>query len=714
MRRRTRQRKPQTAAGRPLMSRLPVVSFSGLNADSLGTYLASLGLCSLAARRWPGVRACWQNARFCLVGGPTALEQVVDFVGEVGATNEWTEYRKPWDQHKKADVKAKTAMRTARWRSLEADETLLLLFGAHLALDGRVRMNPLLGTGGNAGQRDFAKGWKASVQTIRKPPHPQNRDTLKVDLGAFLEGAPCRYAGSKFNAGSWFGTDNKTYNHGTKRPFREGTVTPWAMTLACEGLTFFAGGPSRQLGSRRQPKGAFPFVTTAMAPNNVGEAGGVEAEIWAPVWTRPMTKPELSSLFIRGRSEVGGKAATTSAAFSVSILGRGVDAGVAEFRRFLLLHTTSSQTFESRLVNVVPMPKKAEDRATIQATQRVIALRDTLPQDRKIGQRWRFVGLRGPLEQALVRLSTSEPNAGRAERGWMLADELFDALVKVDRNRTLRGRDVRFRLLPGEWATRLFREDPPDREARLALALASLAATPTAPPLIAYRIGVREAGRAWEFPEAVPARRVWTGAALAENLCAMGERRVFDATQSRATAPPPFGATFPADLDDVHAWLSGDVDEGQILQWVNRLCLFDWNWRENRASSEALRGNRGMRDDPTVDGMLALYGLFRPLVSDSLFRRALGNSGVGAKEGASCMHLTRTIALLRRGDLSAAADAARAVYHSASVALADFDLIATGVDTERLLASLFIPCRSRAIVSVFRRWRAPTQPTGPT
>ena len=696
------------------MSRLPVVSFSGLNADSLGTYLAALGLCSLAARQWPGVRACWQNARFCLVGGPTTLEEVVDFAGDVGASNEWTEYRRPWDQPKKADVKAKTSMSTARWRASEADETLLLLFGAHLALDGRVRMNPLLGTGGNAGKRDFAKGWEASVQTIRKPPNPQNRDTLNADLGAFLEGEPCQYTGSKFNAGSWFGTDNKTYNHGMKRPFREGTLTPWAMALACEGLIFFAGSSSRQLGSRRQPKGAFPFATTAMAPKSAGEAGGVEAEIWAPVWTRPMTKSELTSLFLRGRSEIGGKAATTSAAFSAAILGRGVDGGVAEFRRFLLLHTTSSQTFESRLESVVPVPKNAEDGATTRAIQTVIALRDTLPQDRKIGQRWRFVGLRGPLEHALVKFSTSDSHAGRAERAWMLVDEVFDALVKVDRNRTLRAHDVRFRLLPSEWAARLFLEDPPDREARLALALTSLTGTPAVPRFIAYRIGVRKAASGWEFPEAAPACRVWSDASLAENLCALGERRVIDASRRQATAPPPFGATSPVDLEDVHAWLSGDVDEGRILLWTNRLCLFDWSRIESGAGAEALRRNLGMRHAPTVDGALALYGLFRPLVSDALFRRIRSNGGVGAKEGASCMHLARIIALLRRGDLSAAADAARAVYHSASVALADFDVVAAGVDTERLLASLIIPSRARAIVSVFRRWRAPTQPTGPT
>ena len=109
---------------------LPVVSLNGLNADSLGTYLASLGLFSLAARRWPQVRACWQHTGFCLVGGPVALDEIVEFLNEIGEKNAWTRYDKPWDQGKRDDVKEKTSMRTARWRALVAEERSLPAFGS--------------------------------------------------------------------------------------------------------------------------------------------------------------------------------------------------------------------------------------------------------------------------------------------------------------------------------------------------------------------------------------------------------------------------------------------------------------------------------------------------------------------------------------------------------------------------------------------------------
>ncbi len=699
------------------MSGLPVVSLNGLNADSMGTYLASLGLFSLAARKWPSVRAAWRNARFCLVGGPAKLEQVVEFVSEIGGGNGWTEYDKPWDEAKKEDVAKKTSMQTARWRGLEAEERSLRTFGAHLALDGRVRTNPLLGAGGKTGKRDFAKGWKSAIRVVEKPPRGQTRSVLDSDLKAFLSGETCIYLGS-FQAGSWFGAANKIYNHGnpsaprgTKQPYREGEITPWAMALACEGLPCFTGGVSRQLGSRRQPKGAFPFITAAMAPQGADEAGGIDAEVWAPIWDQPMTEPELRSLFLRGRAELGGRGATSSAAFAVGVTSRGVDAGISEFRRFLLLHTTSTHTFESRLATVVPVPKTNPDSATTRAIRTIVEFHETLPADRKVGKRWRFSGLRGPLEQALVDFAATVPGASNAEQAWALVDEVFAALVKVDLNRTFRSHNVRFRLLPGEWATRLFQEDPPDRETRLALAMSSLSGTLPCPPVIAYRIGVQKGtvGTRWEFPESPPARRVWNDTELTENLCAMAERRTLEALQKDAPHPP-FGAAIRVDLDDVHSWLSADVDEERLRLWLDRLCVFDWSGEANGEAAEVMQ--RGFpRVRPAVDGVLAIHALFRPLASDWLFRQVLHESDVvQAERTSTCACLGRVIAMLLHGDVKGAADVALAAYRSAGVALADFDVPPDGHAPDRLLAALAIPTRDEQTLDVFRRWRVPSEP----
>ena len=699
------------------MSSLPVVRLNGLHADSLGNYLAALGLFSLVVRKWQGARAVWHDGRFCLVGGPATLEQTVDFVNEVGEGNTWTKYDKPWDTAKKADVDEtkkgrgrETSRRTAHWRSLEADEQSLPMFGVHLALDVRVRMNPLLGTGGNAGQRKFDRGWRDAVARIHKPPRSQSRGSLKADLESFLEGDACTFLGG-FSGGSWFGNANKTYNHGTTKPFREGEITPWAMALACEGLPYLAGGPSRQLGSHRQPKVAFPFVTTAMALKGEKGVGRTEAEVWAPVWSKPMSEPEVKSLFLRGRAELDGKAATSSAAFAVGVVRRGVDAGICEFRRFALLHTTSTQTFESRLATVVPVPKASPDSATTEATRAIVELRDALPMDRKVRMRWRFAGLRGPIEQALVDYAIAKPEECRTEGAWALSDQVIEALVKVDRNRTFRAQSVRFGMLPGAWAADLFKDDPPDAETRLALAMSSLRRTQTSERFIAYRIGVlkAKAGSRWEFPESPPRRRVWSNAALTENLCATAERRIVEALRNLASRPP-FGAHIRASLEDIHAWLAGNVDEDRMRLWLDRLCVFDWTGEANREAATALQQSFPSRG-PAVDGALALYALFRPFASDWLFRHILRESDIRTTSASTCGRLGRVVAMLRRGDVEAAVETALDGYRAAGIATANFDIPVGGSDPARLLAALAIPVRDRQVLAVFQRWRAPTVPT---
>ena len=72
-----------------------------------------------------------------------------------------------------------------------------------------------------------------------------------------------------------------------------------------------------------------------------------------------MSLPEIIALFQRGRAEVNGRGAITPPAFAAAILQRGVDAGIREFRRFLLLRTTSENTFKSRLASVISVSGKS-------------------------------------------------------------------------------------------------------------------------------------------------------------------------------------------------------------------------------------------------------------------------------------------------------------------------------------------------------------------
>ena len=437
----------------------------------------------------------------------------------------------------------------------------------------------------------------------------------------------------KYNAGCWFGAANEAFNSGTKKPSRQGQVSPWAMALACEAFGLFQGSPSRRLGSARRATGAFPFVTTGAAPTAAGEAGKNLGELWLPVWEQPMSLPEVIALFQRGRAEVNGKGATTPPAFAAAILQRGVDAGIREFRRFLLLRTTSENTFESRLASVVPMAGKAEA-ATAVALTRMLGFRDSVPADRKKGKRWIYAGLRGPLDEALVAFAEKQtPETARAA-----VDAMIGSLKQADRNRSHRRSKkaspprspIRFQLLPGAWATSLLDENGGDAcaEARIGLALATLwagkrtkkAKKEGAALLLPYWLGVQMRGPFCTMPEEVPFRRVWDAGTLTANLAAVLQRRLIEEEPS---AEPPFGSWCRVGLGDIEAWLSGALDDTEVECWIIRFSLFEWN-KDSVASAGKAAVLLGRAAPPDIlPGNLTLFALFKPVFQSWLLSALL-------------------------------------------------------------------------------------------
>jgi CRISPR-associated protein Csx17 len=692
--------------------RLTVLPLPGLHLDCLGLCLSALGLLSLCSRRWASVRGGWRGAVFYVAGGPATESELIQYVADVGESARWSAYQNGWDKHQKADTKAKGAANTARWRAREADEKVLPLFQSHIAPAARLSFNPLFGTGGNAGKRDFPTGWAKATGAIQKPPKGWKRELLNSDLAAFLRGEPgvCL---ADYNAGCWFGAANKAFNSGTARPFREGQVSPWAMALACEAFGLFQGSASRRLGSARRATGAFPFVTTGASPTAEGEAGKNLGELWLPVWEQPMSLPEVIALFQRGRAEVNGRGATTPPAFAAAILQRGVDAGIREFRRFMLLRTTSENTFESRLASVIPLSGKAE-RGAAAALTRMLALRDSLPADRKKGKRWIYAGLRGPIDEALVAFAeTPRPESARTA-----LDAVIRALRKADRNRAHRRHKsanpprppIRFQQLPGDWAASLLDADTADActEARVGLAMATLfaegragnAKKEHAAVFLPYWLGVQMNGPFCSMPEEAPFRRVWGPGTLSANLAAVLQRRLIEAEPS---AQPPFGAWHSVALGDVEAWLTGAVDDAEVERWAMRFSLFDWNKQAVRTVAERL----GEVSPPEpLSGGLALFALLKPLFQQTLLSALLPESSQG--ETAKAGPLPGIAAQLARGDISAAVRLARNAYRAAGIqpALLPSEEFACA-DPPRLLAALLIPAQRGRLTELSARWLSP-------
>lgn len=693
--------------------KLSAIPVPGLHPDSLGNYLASLGLLRLLAHNWPEVRIAWKDGVLHLVGGPNNLDALLNQLIDVATNNSWTPYERGWVEKQKESTKDKSGSPLAEWQA-RASEEHLELFAAHIVPRNRAHFNPLLGSGGNAGKRAFSDGWKKAVDELKKE-SDKSSGRARQELQSLLIGEPATWLLEKLNAASWFSDANKLYNSG-QGAYREGLISPWAMALACEGLPFFAGAASRRLGSRARAVGAFPFVTQAAAPGTAGEAGRDNAEVWAPVWDRPMTLPEVRALFARGRAEVHGRGAVTPAAFATAIVARGVDAGITGFLRFSLGRTTSANTFEPRFEGRVVLPSaEVPNDATESATslagalERILTLVERLPRDEKKGQRWRFAGLRGPIERAMIQLAAAPSDPAIA---CSLLDAVVAALDKVDRNQGYRARQVSWEPLPVEWIPALFGGEAPTPEARLALAAVS--GFPASRPFALYRFGVEWKYGRYLHPKQAPLRWVWGLGELSRVLADVLTRRVLDwtkETRDGSYQEPPTRLLLPATCQHVDAWLAGQMDEQLLERWLSRLALFDWRSDPKLVATRLLGRDGGI---VPIDGRLAMFGLFHPLFDLQPVRPPgsmddLLDPESGARTPAAAR---RVVILIRTGQADAAVTFAMSRYAMARTWLVKTEAPWFIEDPERLLASFLftIPLPERG--SLVQRWLRPHKEKG--
>ncbi len=694
--------------------RLPAIPIPGLSPDSLGNYLASIGLLRVLSRKWSTTRIAWRDAVLQVVGGPPTLDALLDWLMRVASNRAWTAYDKAWSSDQKNGTKAKSGAPLALWQAA-APEGLLALFAAHAVPHARVSFNPLLGSGGNAGKRDFAKGWKAAVDALAGAPK-KGADPRRDSLSALLVGLPVDWFLDKLAAGSWFADATKLYNSG-QTPARKSQASPWAMALACEGLPLLAGGASRRLGARTSSVGAFPFVTQPVAASAEKEADRLRGEIWAPLWGRPMTLPEVSALFQRGRAELAGRGALTPAAFATAIHKRGVDAGIDEFRRFTLGRTTSANTFEPRLEGRFSLAGSAENTSVSLVLERATMLIEQrgFPRDGK-----RFAGLRGPIESALLDLAAAPD---RSEAGLALLDTVVSALDRIDRNRGFREKRVQWEPLPVAWLHSLFLGEAPCVEARLALALVS--GFPTALPFAAFRFGVSwtpdgkvDPGKppcCFEHAKVAPARWVWRPGEVSRSLGAVLIRRLLDEPKLDVPGKPcRVRAPLPASADHLRRWLAGDLDEPLLTAWLSRLALFDWTRVPGEIHALAALAPASR----SADGDLALLGLTQPLVDRRrlVVRDLSPDDLLDEERGARTPEAARSlVTIMRSGNLDSAVRLAASRYAMAGARLATFDTNWRTHDPDRLVAALLFPLSGRERETLFERWLRPRRrPQGDT
>ena len=696
---------------------LNVLPFAGIHPDTLGHYLSGLGLLAAVGQKWPDVRGCWRDRRFVLLHESLTEEQVRQ---HLLTTWDPTPYERWWDKAQSADTKAKGS---AAVRQLRNDRPVreVRVLEAHLVGAGRNQFNPIFGDGGVMGQRKFAaahaacldaarpkikapksKPPKATGPTKPKPPTPaQLRDQLKREgwLSAALAGADDVELPRVPSAGAWFVFANKTFNTGQTWS-REGQLSPWSYLLAVEGAFLLVGDVNRRLGSKARPYAVFPFVCDPAQPAAAGEVGMLRGEFWAPLWGGPATLAEVRHLLRRGQARVGTKSAHAPAEFAVAALGAGADAGVAEFVRFELRHTTTTDYCREAIPreHVAVGREPAAARLLTEIVGWLAALRRH--DDNRERQ---FRGYCGPVEAAVIRVSEAAGSPTEPERWRELLLELARQQARIDRNAGVRESLPPVPRLGAGWFERAWPKGSCGDEIAVARAFASVGADTTY-PLLLNVFGVELQGRYVKFAgKARPPGAVWNDGEPTRVLTQVLQRRLVDGPQlSRLPDGRPdyrfLTGTCPAPWSAVARLLAGDLDFGLVADWTPALSLIDWR------SESTPTGPRG--DTPT--GAALLLNLLRPVFHYDP-KRVLRWLPSDADWPPRPAFARRILNLIQAGNFDEACRAAKSHYQAAGRRVVDVPVDLSG-DADlptRLAAALLIPAADRDIQEGLARWLFP-------
>ncbi|MDQ7789701.1 MAG: type I-U CRISPR-associated protein Csx17 [Clostridia bacterium] len=493
-----------------------------------------------------------------------------------------------------ADLKASLLR---RMRSELPDQTVHWMDALCALAGDRVTYAPLMGSGGNDGNMEFSNNFMQRLaevlpfsedswnQATRGRGGIDSRgQSLELLRGSLLGGAPTlvNAAIGQFHPGGVGGPNAVQGFEG------DSILNPWDYILMFEGALLLAGSVARRSGSEASRKAAFPF-TVRPSPggwHTVAHRDALSArqEIWLPLWERPASLSEIAHLLTEGRAQVGRRPAVNGTDFARAVVGLGIERGLSGFSRFGFLKRKGEGYIGVSLGQV-----------SVQTRPDVGLLEEV---DRWL-QPFRRQALRAEAPGTLKRSQRAVDDAifqycrdGRPESLQDVLITLADAEDVVAHNRSLQ---QILAPLPGlglQWIRACDNNSP---EFRLASSIASLyplssgdSPTYAVAPLRCYLRPVQQERYnrfAWH-PGSSTA--VWGKGELSRNLSAVLQRRCQDAHRGGLGSAAPVRGHRNALLNDVHRFITGEVDEERLGSLIRAFSVLRWPTRAQDGRPDAL------------------------------------------------------------------------------------------------------------------------------
>lgn len=549
---------------------------------------------SVIPRRLPEVRderdrltrelRALRNRLRTLPDGSAEHNQVI---GQLKQVESFREAARERVEEVKSEVKATLLQEVKRAWSGSAREW----FDASVILDanGEPGYSFHLGTGGNEGNQDYTAGFQRNLTLLF--PDGDRAPNARGRLVSLLFGGSDRVleaqAAGQFNPGQAWGT-----NMGAGF-FGGAVVNPWEFVLMLEGAIALVSGMSRR-GDVGRARVSSPFWVEA-ASAGFGSAsefeGAPRGEQWLPLWASPLEYGELVELIREGRAQVG-RLQTTKATDLVRAAARlGLARGIESLQRFAYLERNGQSNLAV-----------SAGRFRVASRSHQAVLEEVAPWiDRLVRYARRTKDNSVPLSLGAVARRTQEALFAVCRHDATPAEwrELLVALGDAERALLRSGRNPARRPLPllsSGWITAADDGTSHGRTTlRLALALASQHRPPE-PENTTLRGSVRQhfiplddsdqarprfrlddRGRAERDPE-----HVCVGRELITDAIALMRRRSIWARTSNPERDraPQFPLWAPgscvATLEEIGAWVRGEVSDSAVYGLVRPLLALDW------------------------------------------------------------------------------------------------------------------------------------------
>jgi len=436
----------------------------------------------------------------------------------------------------------------------------------------------VLGSGGNDGRLDFTNNFMQRLVELlltREGLAPLSsslsllrnaiwgtplRGLTGVPIGQFLPGG----------AGGLNGSTGFTGN---------AQVNPWDYVLMLEGAMLLQVTSVRRLddaGGFGLPQASAPFAVRSRAEGYASAASADESargEQWFPLWERPATLSEVSVLFNEGRLQVGPKRADEALEAAQALSRLGVTRGVVAFQRFGYAERNGQANL------AVPLGLwRVGNKPHVQLLDEI---QDWVSRLRRAGDKQAaFDRHARKIERDMLSIcSQTVSNTSR------LFEYLLEALGEAEAEMVRRPRataSANLRPIPALHVAWMDAITDPTREFKLAQAIATQLDARDRSSLrshLAPLEGVRF--RVAHESLAKDNDIVWSDRGLTSDLGRLLQRRLMPRRDSENSASAkglggkaklfPLSSAFPAGLDDVLAFLQGDVDDARIGRLVRAL-----------------------------------------------------------------------------------------------------------------------------------------------